>query len=242
MSDLIDRSLLRWDPGPARYRLHDLLRPIAAAPWDWRRGPLGPDGPAPERLDEALARHAAHFLGVLRAAQQRYLEGHDGVTAGLAAYDADAAQITAGQAWAAAGAAEAAARLAQDYPHAGVYVLYLRLHPRERVRWLETGLAAARRLGERGAEGAHLGNLGVAWAALGEPRKAIGYYEQQLVIVREIGDRRGEAAGSFNLGNLLWTQGEPQAARRQVEHALALFKSMESPHAETARRWLAGHP
>jgi hypothetical protein len=41
---------------------------------------------------------------------------------------------------------------------------------------------------------------------------------------------------------VLWDEGEPQAARRQIEHALALFESMERPHAETARRWLAGHP
>ena len=37
-----------------------------------------------------------------------------------------------------------------------------------------------------------LGNLGLAYADLGESRKAIENYEQALKIDREIGDRRGE--------------------------------------------------
>ena len=48
--------------------------------------------------------------------------------------------------------------------------------------------------------GAHLGNLGKAYAALGEVRRAIEYYEQALVISREIGDRRGEGNDLGNLG------------------------------------------
>ena len=364
LSDLIDRSLLRWDAGTGRYRLHELLRPIAAEPWCWcrTRVPDGVTGPSAENLGLARGRHAAHYLAVLRAAKERYMEGHAGVTAGLAAYDAEAAQIAAGQAWAATGADEDAARLAMDYPDAGTYVLRLRLHPREWVRWLESGLAAARQLGEWGMEGAHLGNLGfawyvlgeprkaigfyeqvlavareignrlaegnslgnlglawadlraprkavgfyeqqlaiareigdrrgegnalgnlglawadlrkprkaigfsekvlaiareigdrhgegnalgnlgIAWADLGEPHKAIGFYEQQLAIVREIGDRRGEAIASFNLGGALETLGDPATARGHMQQALALFESLESPHAETTRDWLARHP
>ena len=36
-----------------------------------------------------------------------------------------------------------------------------------------------------------MGNLGNAYAALGDPRKAIGYYDPALKIARKIGDRRG---------------------------------------------------
>ncbi|WP_295455180.1 TIR domain-containing protein [uncultured Thiodictyon sp.] len=214
LSDLIDRSLLRWDGNTRRYRLHDLLWPIAAAPWYWcpTAIPTVAPGPSPENLAVARGRHSAHFLAVLRAADQRFLQGHDGGTAGLAAYDADAGQIAAGQAWAAAEQAESATRLAMDYPDAGADVLGLRLHPRERLRWLESGLIAARRLGERRWEGTHLGNLGVAWAQFGEPRKAIDFYEQQLVITREIGDRRGEGAALGHLGGVLADLGELRKA------------------------------
>ena len=53
------------------------------------------------------------------------------------------------------------------YPDAGVYVLDLRQHSRERIRWLEIALAAAKQLNDRENEGATLGNLGVAYARLG---------------------------------------------------------------------------
>ncbi|AUB84347.1 toll/interleukin-1 receptor domain-containing protein [Candidatus Thiodictyon syntrophicum] len=244
LSDLIDRSLLRWEAGSGRYRLHDLLRPIAVEPWRWCRVrvPDGVPGPSPENLGLARGRHSAHFIAVLRAARDHLLEGHAGVTASLAAYDAEFAQIAAGQDWAAAGADEAAARLAMDYPDAGVIVLSLRLHPRQWVRWLASGLAAARRLGERGWEAAHLGNLGIAWWSLGEPRKAIGFHEQGLMIAREIGDRRGDANASFNLALAFETLGDPATARGHMQQALALFESMESLHAEKARAWLTRHP
>ena len=49
----------------------------------------------------------------------------------------------------------------------------------------------AREIGDRRGEGNALGNLGIAYADLGQVEKAIGYYEQRLVIAREIGDRRG---------------------------------------------------
>jgi tetratricopeptide (TPR) repeat protein len=65
----------------------------------------------------------------------------------------------------------------------------------------EQYLAIAREIGDRRGEGNALGNLGNAYADLGETRRAIEFYEQQLVIVREIGDRRGEALGSWNLGD-----------------------------------------
>ena len=48
-----------------------------------------------------------------------------------------------------------------------------------------------------------MGNLGLAFADLGEVREAIGYYEQALAISREIGDRRGEGNHAWNLGRAL---------------------------------------
>ena len=53
-----------------------------------------------------------------------------------------------------------------------------------------------------------LGNLGVAYADLGDARRAIAYYEQRLAIAREFGDRRGEAIGSWNLGLVFEQQGD----------------------------------
>ena len=127
-------------------------------------------------------------MSVLRKADEFYTQGSDGVLRGLRLFDLERANIEAGQAWA-AGHAEAdntAAELCSDYPGAGAYVLNLRQHPRDSIRWLDAALTAARRLKRQEAEGARLVNLGLAYFDLGEYRRAIEYQEQALAIARQI--------------------------------------------------------
>jgi tetratricopeptide (TPR) repeat protein len=93
-------------------------------------------------------------------------------------------------------------------------------------------------LGNRQAEGAHLGNLGNAYAALGEARKAIEFYEQSLVIKHEIGDRRGQGNTLFNMGLALYGLEEKDRAVGLVKQALAIFDAIESPAAERVRNQL----
>ena len=250
LSELVRRNLVEWgdlspDPsptrggeksppspvgkgvgglGPARYRLHDLARPVA-------RELL----PAGER-DETARRHAAHYERVLSAADDLFLQGNEGVLAGLALFDLERGNIEAGQDWAARRAAvdDAAARLCSSYPDAGVYVLSLRQHPREWIQWLEAALTAARRLGDREAEGAHLGNLGLAYARMGEIRRAVEYHEQALVISREIGDRRAEGAHLGNLGNAYADLGEVRRAVEFYEQRLAIAREIGDRRGEGA--------
>ena len=80
------------------------------------------------------------------------------------------------------------------------YLLELRMHPRVRISWLETALAASWQLKDQSKESVHLCNLGNAYVDLGEASKAIEYYEQALTIDREIGNRRSEGAALGNLG------------------------------------------
>ena len=53
-------------------------------------------------------------------------------------------------------------------------------------------LAIAREVGDRRGERSALGDLGLAYAELGEPRRSIECCEQALAIARETGDRRVE--------------------------------------------------
>ncbi|RTR17893.1 NB-ARC domain-containing protein, partial [Azospirillum griseum] len=191
LSTLLNRSLLLHDAPTRRYRLHDLMRPLAR---DLFAPAEDPEPGTPARLATAQGRFALHFMAVLEAANELYKRDQDGVAAGLARYDADARNIAAAAAWAIAHAEHnpTAQRVAAELPDAGVYVLDLRLHQREWSVWLTVAAAAARQMGNLRLAANHLGNLGLAHAALGETRRAIEFHQQALVISREVGDRRGE--------------------------------------------------
>jgi len=216
LSTLARYGLVEWNPTGARYRLHDMVRTFA----DSRL--------AADECDQAHGRHAQHYVNVAADADQLLLQGGEGVLRGLGLFDQEWSNIQAGQAWAAARAAkdDEAARLASRYPDAGVYCLDLRQHPRERMVWHEAALDAARRLKDRAAEAVHLGNLGLAYADLGEPRRAIEYHERRLAIAREIGDRRGEGIALGNLGLAYADLGETRRAIKFYEQRLAIAREI----------------
>jgi len=215
LSLLLRRNLVEYEEKTGRYRLHDLARLYAA-------GRAGEDGPA------TAARHAVHYLNVLAKANALFLKGGANVLVGLALFDTDRENIEAGRAWAADRwkEEEVAARLASTYSGVGTNILDLRLTPKQRIGRLETALSAARELKDKAAEGVHLGNLGNAYAALGETRKAIEHYEQHLKIAREIGDRRGEGNALGNLGNAYAAVGETRKAIEYHEQALKIAREI----------------
>jgi tetratricopeptide (TPR) repeat protein len=205
LGDLMKWSLVEFSDETRRYRLHDLARLFAEA----RLSEAGA-----EEADAAQRRFALHYWAVLETCYSLYMQGNEFVLRGLALLDQEWGNIQAGQAWAEAGIEkdQIAAQLCIGYPDAGIYVLTLRQHPRERIHWLEVQLAAARRLKWRDGEGVALGNLGIAWLDIGEPRKAIDFHEQHLAIAREIGDRRGEGDALGNLGRAWADLGETRKA------------------------------
>ncbi len=224
-------SLLEYDAG--RWRLHDLARLFADAQLT-----------EAERTNFAQ-RHATHFCVVLKEARELYLQGGAAVVQGMNLFDQERDHIESGQAWAATRSGneqlndKAAAQLCVDYANAGAYVIQLRLHPREQIRWLESQLAAARRLRLREDESIALGNLGSAYLNLGDTRQAITYYEQALVIRREIGDRRGEGTDLWNLALALDKLGKHAQAIAHAEASLKIREETEDPRADKVRRALA---
>lgn len=117
-------------------------------------------------------------------------------------------------------------RLGMTYPNAGAYVLDLRLHSRDRICWLDIALAAAQRLGDRKGEANALGNIGNAYADLGETHRAIQFYEQALLILRELDDRRGQGALLGNLGVAYAALGETRRAIQFYEQALLIVREI----------------
>jgi tetratricopeptide (TPR) repeat protein len=222
LSALVKASMVRHDMEAKRYSLHDLVRVYA----DSRQSNT-------ER-EASGRRHAEYYRGVLAKANNMFLNKEP--IAGLALFDREWENIREGQAWAAKRAPRAidAARLCQAYADAGADCLDLRLHPRQRIQWLDAALASARKIGDRRGEGAGLGNLGRAYADLGETRRAIEHFEQALVIHREIGDRRGEGIALGHLGIAYGHLGETRRAIEHYEKALAIDREIGDRRGEGA--------
>jgi tetratricopeptide (TPR) repeat protein len=228
LSDLVRWSLVEYQcpeaEGEGRYHLHDLVRIFAA-----------------RRLETAVKadvqqRHAEHYLKVLASANTLYLQGRDGILAGLKLFDVEKSNILAGQSWAVENLKgnSSATKLCNSYPNAGRHVLDLRLHPRQKIEWLNKGMEAARCLSDRSMEGKHLGNLGSAYFALGDARKAIEYYGPRLAIAREIGDRKGEGTALGNLGNAYADLGDERKAIEYYKQALAIDREIGDRRGEGA--------
>jgi tetratricopeptide (TPR) repeat protein len=225
LSELVRRSLVLYDDSTKRYRLHDLARLFADVKLSMEERATG------------QKRHATHYKDVLAAADKLYREGGEALTRGLALFDLEWSNIQAGHDWIAAQVIEAdddVARLGMSYPDAGLYLLYLRQPPRERIRWMEIALATAKRLKDRAGEGASLNNLGSAYAELGEPKRAIQFNEEALLIVRELGDRRSEGAALNNLGLAYTVLGETQRAIEFYEQALLIHREIGDRRGEGA--------
>ncbi len=220
LSELVPLSLVEFLEA-GRYRLHDLARVFA----DSR---LGADAREP-----AQQRHAKHYQELLWKANGLFLRGGDSLSNGLIQFDADWANIQKGQEWAKINAFKSPeiAEICSNFALTGT-VLGLRLNPLGRIGWLEAALVAVRKTKNRNAEGAHLGNLGSAYAELSKQRKAIKYHEQALKIFREIGYRQGEGSALGNLGVAYMDLGQTGKAIEYYEQALKLSREIGDQRGE----------
>jgi tetratricopeptide (TPR) repeat protein len=222
LGKLLTSSLLEWEEGLRRYRLHDLARNFAVRQLE-----------RPQKT-AARRRHAAHFIEQLRRANELFLRGGEGVGQGLKHFDDEWGNIKAGQEWVAEEPLEdtEAARLCSAYPDAGLHCLSLRLHPREQIRWREAALNAARHLRDRAAEASHLGSLGLSYRHLGDCRKAIDLHLQRLEIARELGNLRDEAYALGNIGKAYTDLGDPRQAIKYHEQRLAIVRRLPDRRSE----------
>lgn len=224
LTRLLQFSMLEWNNSTKRYRLHDLMRASARQKWN------------STEPDAAALRHASYYGATLETIDDLYLEGGESIMRGLALFDIEWGNIQAGWAWVKENSAKhgEAAQLCSDYPTGGAYVLGLRLDPRELLAWFEAALSAARQLNDRRKEGYRLGNVGNAYALLGEDRKAVARFEEALEILREIGDKEGEGKTLGNLGIAYLHLGDAPRAIRYSEEDLVLAREVGDRRGEAA--------
>jgi tetratricopeptide (TPR) repeat protein len=208
-------SLLDYDETSSQYNLHDLLADYALSQM--------------EAEEKGIARisHSVYYSKVLGNINQIYLQGGENILLCLRLYDAEWMNIVAGQRTSVVYLEEnsEAAQACNGYAWQGS-INSLRLKPKHQIKWIEDGMRASRVLRDRKAEGAHLGNLGLAYSDLGDARKAIEFHEQALVIHREIGDRRGEGNALGNLGNAYYSLGDARKAIEFYEQRIAIAREI----------------
>jgi tetratricopeptide (TPR) repeat protein/CheY-like chemotaxis protein len=104
----------------------------------------------------------------------------------------------------------------------------------ETIEYHERRVQTARETGDRRRESAALGDLGLAFAHLGDTRRAIEYQERSLSIEREIGDRRGECTALGNLGNAYADLGDSRRAVQCQEFSLSIAREIGDRRGEGA--------
>jgi tetratricopeptide (TPR) repeat protein len=216
LSVLISCSMLEWNRSEPGYVMHELFRLCADARCtdEERRS-----------MRHNLSDHSATLLA---RANELYLEGGEAVGRGLALFDAQRLNMESGWAWASAHAEqdERADQLCARFPIVGSDILDIRQAPRDRIRWLQAPLAAARRLKDRNAEAVLLRDAGTAHYNMGDMERAIEYHTQALTVARETGDRITEERALSGLGLAHARRGDFPHALEYHEKAIALSREI----------------
>jgi tetratricopeptide (TPR) repeat protein len=215
---LVGRGLVE-PAGEGRFQVHSLLSAFG-------RSLLEEDAGLPG-IEEARRRYLKHYEVVLGATDHYYCQGGEAMRRALEHFDSEWACIRAAHALAASRMEmgdEEAARFVSDYASAGTQILAFRMAPRERIRWMELALSAARRLGDHDAAATHNANLGTAYSMAGDKERALPHFRQSLVDARKAKDRHAEAAALGNLAVTSSDLGDLPAAFRYAEDCLALAR------------------
>jgi len=181
-----------------------------------------------QNLLAAQYRVAQYYLDYLRSAQRAYVQGSESAAYALSSFDQEREQLKQCQAWVVAHARQddRAAAFCSDYAEASPDIFRLRLVPQEYITWLEAALMAARHLGDRRAEAAHLLELSEADERLGELHQMLDYAQQALSIARQIDNQRLVALGLNLCGLAFRMLGEFETSQTNYEQSITLYRTI----------------
>lgn len=184
--------------------------------------------PAAASYERTQLRLARHYLGKLRTATAAVHRGQASVAYGLELFDREWGQIKHWQAFAAERCAQDTdwLRLCQEYPLAGLQVLSIRSNLADQARWLESGLGAARQLGEVQAELTILRELSTVYHRLSQLEQSEHFARELLKRGQETRDRLSIGRGYYALGAVVEERGQYPEALEYNQRALDLFTAL----------------
>jgi tetratricopeptide (TPR) repeat protein len=182
--------------------------------------------------EKAILARIRAYVQIAFSAQRLYMAGGDKLGPGLSQFDEVRPHLESAFAWLQPRTDEVSARLLINLVGAVAFIGNIRFHPRQQLTWHETKAQAARLTGDRAAEGAALGSMGLAHAALGDASQSLACHKQNLSIAEEIGDRRGEGSAWGNMGNAYGALGDARSALVCYKKSLQISKEIGDRRSE----------
>lgn len=193
---LYRRSLVRFVHEQDRYDLHELVRVFALARLE-------------NQEREVRLNHARYYVTLAERAQKLFRAGGEATSDGLALFDRERPNLDGARQW-----LQEKARKGEKDKEVDVLLvtdadmtahiggLRYRIHA-ERIPQIKVALEAAARLEHQGVRSVLLGNLGMAYEAVGDTPRAIDFFHQHLALARDSSDDRTRIAPLINLGLVL---------------------------------------
>ena len=174
----------------------------------------------------AHLRHVRHYLYIVQQADQHYQQLAQ--TTGLMLFDREREQIDAAWAWLGQHLSlPGSETLFLEFTTATVSVGDLRYDKRrERIPQLHLATEIAQRTGNTHVQAITLGNLGVAYYALGETKQAIVYHQQALELAERIGSKSIASIAIGSLGSAYLDLGDLERAISYHELARKSFREL----------------
>lgn len=180
----------------------------------------------------AQIRLARYYLAKLRMVETSFKWGHEHSADALAQFDQEWAQIKRWRDWSAEHAFEhdAIADLCMEFPQAGMELFLLRQHPYERLEWLEAGLEAARRLGNKKAEMVLVYLLGWTNSRISLMESAQHYTDKAYKLARELNEPSILCKVLIVQGGIYYSQDEYERSKACHTQALTLATELGAEH------------
>ncbi len=174
-------------------------------------------------------RMALYYLNKLRDAEAAYQYGHEHSEYALKLFDQEWPQAQQWQTWATANCInnQDAARLCVEYPLVSKEILLLRQTPQQRIKWLQTGLEAAKFLNDSRSEATHLYLIASAYHDCGEIASAEEYALQAITRTQATYDLLNRGLALRLLGDIYRMIGKFAQARDYYQQSLEIFQMLE---------------